>query len=380
VTRSEDDFPEAVRAALGGERVQRLLDYRAALSAAVSDAPERTVWPILVPIRSRETGAAGRREVVEFARRISAAEPHVRWNVVFGSLDDGRTQALISDLMPLSDSHPEQFALFDLHPRMSAWRLTALWRAHELAESLLESLIARRPMSAAAAARALAEGIAAFVVESEAISACWAKFKEEGRPDVESATTFRQEMNALLFQAQFGTRVGGLAKTHDALRRTNILSLLRRFGRRLPNPDEFGEWYAWLCDAVHPSFGFQAGYTTQRGMHEAGIQMITEVRRDPFATEEALLIESTIALAAVDIANAVFAEGVPQFERFRWIVDDFGLTTEVAFVSRFDYHGVHRRPRRNDLCVCGSGRKFKSCLHNWGFHLESSIDGEPNVP
>lgn len=74
-------------------------------------------------------------------------------------------------------------ALMDLHPRMAAWALTARWRAEELARETVDSLHAWRIITAATTARALMEGVFAFVGEAQKLEAAWTQMKLSGRPN-----------------------------------------------------------------------------------------------------------------------------------------------------------------------------------------------------
>ena len=50
----------------------------------------------------------------------------------------------------------------------------------------------------------------------------------------------------------------------------------------------------------------------------------------------------------------------------RWLFNDLGITSKVAFQTDLKYFGRFPKPGVNDLCPCGSGKKFKKCVHRWG--------------
>nr|WP_237558089.1 SEC-C metal-binding domain-containing protein [Streptomyces sp. SID5470] len=46
---------------------------------------------------------------------------------------------------------------------------------------------------------------------------------------------------------------------------------------------------------------------------------------------------------------------------------DLGLTAEIHGLNRLSYAGdSDQPPQRSDACPCGSGRKYKRCVHRWG--------------
>ncbi|MET8925238.1 SEC-C metal-binding domain-containing protein [Streptomyces sp. NPDC004623] len=48
-------------------------------------------------------------------------------------------------------------------------------------------------------------------------------------------------------------------------------------------------------------------------------------------------------------------------------MDDIGLTAELHGLNRLSYAGgSDRSPQRSDTWPCGSGRKYKRCVHRWG--------------
>ena len=88
-------------------------------------------------------------------------------------------------------------------------------------------------------------------------------------------------------------------------------------------------------------------------IQEFAHQPLLELAKTSFA------VTPTVAHAAADaviIAGRLLLDGLA---RVRWLIHDFGMTSEVAFNMRFDYYGPASKPGRNERCPCGSGRKFK---------------------
>lgn len=62
----------------------------------------------------------------------------------------------------------------------------------------------------------------------------------------------------------------------------------------------------------------------------------------------------------------------------RRIVEPYGLVGDITIIGFYFIGGsvflekqertlgAHPKPERNATCPCGSGRKFKRCVHRWG--------------
>jgi Reverse transcriptase (RNA-dependent DNA polymerase) len=123
-------------------------------------------------------------------------------------------------------------ALFDLHPRMSAWSLLHRWRAEELATGATRALADWQLMSAAALARSLLEGAMAFAWEAAKMESIWTEMKATGPPLVGEEISFREPLDAALESAQIGSRLAG---AH--VERSNVVTLVDK-GIRSANLDK----------------------------------------------------------------------------------------------------------------------------------------------
>ena len=179
----------------------------------------------------------------------------------------------------------------------------------------------------------------------------------------------RQDLSDALIQAQYGSRITGLSEAGEpAVQRTNVLTLLNKFLKARADSDELSLSYEWLCDAVHPSFGSQTAYVRVRAADPLRSTFQTVIARKAVPERKrAPITEPDVAHAAATAAAVAAHEFVLAAPAFSRLVFDYGLTTGVAFAPLPDYFGhVERRPSRNDPCPCGSGKKYKNCVHAWG--------------
>jgi hypothetical protein len=361
---------------LGVERADALETSVNGLTAVASQYPDRTSWFAHVPIPLRSLGSLAASH--ELADKISLLDPRGNWFLTTAKRPDGTFVGYASDLFvqsgPPSPLDVVRFGLLNLHSRMSAWCLGHLWRALDLAAASQRLLTTWEVIPAAACARGLLEGVAAFMVEGARIQDEWSRFKSAGLPTLETATSFRVELNKLLGQAQFGSRLSGTSEIRE---RTNVLTFVRKMARWEPAVDEI---YEWLCDAVHPSWGFTTVFVATQGVHEPRAIFAADLaHRTATAPTAAARIEPTIAWKTADAAALSVRRFLQDLPTLRWTIFDLGLTTGVAHLSRTPYFGTVRPvPGRNDPCPCGSGRRFKACRHEWGSPAEppTSASGE----
>lgn len=77
---------------------------------------------------------------------------------------------------------------------------------------------------------------------------------------------------------------------------------------------------------------------------------------------QADLVDSFTVLIATGLRRAELLD----LARARWVVVDLGLTADLASSIELQATLAYKRPERNEQCPCGSGRKFKRCVHRWG--------------
>src|SRR5262249_52308444 len=154
-----------------------------------------------------------------------------------------------------------------------------------------------------------------------------------GPPDPLAANHLREELNRLLVHAQYGTKIG-----ERGVRRKPIKRLIEQGVRHFEiDIEPLMQHYNWLCDAVHPSYGFQTAYTTRLLLHNSHAQLIEEAGRGVKAAPGADETEPTVAIAAVELATSALEALGSAFPQCLAMVDDYGLTTGVSFASRLDY-------------------------------------------
>ncbi len=361
------EFSADIVEMLGTARVEAVEKRLTAIRACVASAPDHTCWVKHVPIALRASDRdSAERELIERLRKNGPD-----WFYITAVRADGTHVGYASDLVRLAgpplDRGVSQFFLFDIHSSLGGWWVSHVWRAADLAEATYDSLGAWLILPAATCVRAFLEGVAAFVIEGEKLLAEWSAFKQRGIPDVSAVMEFREQFHGKLLQAQFGSRLGERGGPEAPIKRTNVMTILEKFSKR--DGCDVTAAYEWLCDAVHPSFGFQTAYVSTQGVHNSGATFAADLaRRTHTAHTRISKIEPTVAWACVDafiVAVDAFLGEVP---RLRWLIDDFGLTTGVAFTVPKLAIGSISNIGQNSVCPCGSGLRFEECCHSWGTH------------
>jgi hypothetical protein len=358
------EFSDSVADSLGADRIRRLRAAIDRLDHYASNVPERAAWLWLrpVPLASETTTGA----IEEFEAYL---RPHGRgWHSLVGVKESGERVGIAFDGFTPTDpaSMVGQLLIIDIHMSLGGWWTTHAWRVQDLAGSAVGAIEDWRIITAAPVIRSLFEGVAAFSVEGRSILKEWSDLKAGGLPGESRVHAFRQSVLGLLTQAQFGTRLGERSDhASRGIRRRSILTLLEKFGRL--QSDDFWEAYEWLCDAVHPSFGFGTVYVAAQGCHHAGTSIAADLAKrvidSPTADQR---FTPNVAHACVDL----YCDAVEAFLRFareiRWLVDDIGLTTGVAFGAPTYVVGGLPRVTPVGCCPCGSGVTIDDCCHYWG--------------
>ena len=373
-------IPANVGIAIGADRAAALMRVLGRLDEQAAAAPTSTTWAMLRPVVA--TDSDPERGITEVMARLEAASRASKRTLtyVLGNWPDGRAFAMACDLVagaPGVDA-AVQLQLFEIHSRLAGWYLTALWRAHELLNVLVEAIAEWRIVTAAAVSRALLEGVAAFWVESARMGDAWQQMKLKGAPGCFEVEEFKKSLGDTLFEAQFGTRIGqtGVKKTAVARNRTNVMTLLGNFAKAIGRKDEVDRLYEWLCDAVHPSYGFQTVFTARTLIDEQGTHVLVESNRHAVSDAREVETSPTVAWAAIDAAVLAVDSWVPAASRFLSVVDDYGLTTGVPFTTVFDYYRKFPRPLPGRPCPCGSGQIFRTCFHRWGVPMPETAGGK----
>jgi hypothetical protein len=186
----------------------------------------------------------------------------------------------------------------------------------------------------------------------------WDEFKRSGHPTPETLNDFTRTLNKRITSLHYASRVGQGQGRPPQIQSKNVMTYIEKLAKRTTGFDVM-DTYEWLCDAVHPSFGSWTTYSVVRARDPARHPMRPVVSNPR-------TVEPTVAQKAAD-AVILASELLDQdLAHARWVLDDVGLTTEIADSLRLDFPLAVHRPERNSPCPCGSGRKFKRCVHRWG--------------
>lgn len=348
---------------LGVARATRLEHRQQSLEAYIAKVPDSGSWVLHLPIPLASVDSIGASE--ELLQRLRSANVTDAFLMTFSS-PDGKRFGFASDIfqghIPPRGDDFVHFLLLDIHSAIGGFWLSHCWRTADLALGTREALVDGNIISAAACSRALLEGVAAFVVEGDGLIRDWSAFKGNGVPNVQDVVRFRQQFLPRLLQAIMGTRISELAFP-NALKRTSVLTFLGKFARQIGN-DVLSN-YEWLCDAVHPSFGFGTTYTAARGLHKSGATLATDLRRRPdIAGTPAAVIEPTVAFAVADATVVSIDAFLAQAPRVLGFMHDFRLTSGLPEIIP----SIQLPPATDDkaACPCGSGLGFSKCTHEWG--------------
>lgn len=360
-------FDENVVAALGLERALELDRLIAAMLELVQSAPEETIAVTHLPVRLKGGNISA--AVNELAGNLIHSEPGWGWATTTEIRPDGtrfgKASPFISPPMPGSVDWFIHFLFSDVHTRLGAYWLNHLWRGAELATASGDALGRWQVLVAAACSRSLLEGAIVFAEEVQGLLNIWDDFKRKGKPKQEELEAFVKLFNENLLQVQYASRITRQDAKYPLAKSKNILTHIEKWCRREKN-DRVGEIYEWLCDAVHPSWGFKTVYITYRGMHESRTHLLEKYARFPLSSMVGNEFGATVAKAAADSVIIACEILMNNLKWSRWIFDDIGFTSGVSSHAKLNYFGRMQLPGPNDRCPCDSGRKFKKCFHMWG--------------
>jgi hypothetical protein len=355
-----------IRALLGIDRITSLSVLLNEVHEVLISIPERGSQVRHVPIRLNAKNTKDAEK--ELVALLAKSSPD--WFIVTGSKPDGSHVGFASDMFMQEHSNPENdicaFAFYDIESCLKGWFLSHTWRAHDLVTSAEQGIVEWNIISAAACSRSLLEGIAAFVIEGEDMISEWSTFAKKGCPTLTEVSAFRDLFSKRLLQAQLGSRLGERGKNHASkIKRTNVLSLLERLEKKLGV--DIWTPYEWLCDAVHPSFGFGTIFVATQGHHETGAIIATDLAHHVDKVNVRMpKIEPTVALAVCDSLRISMQALLAEIPRIRW------LLTDMALVALSGHHPLQEEiygysaTSSNDQCPCGSGRNRTDCHHEWG--------------
>jgi len=346
---------EAVAEALGVERTKALADLTvrvADLQAMTADAGTTDV--LLVPLEGR---AARRWQELGLRRGED-------W--VFVASSDGTPILAVDEPSEEGMRHHAAAAVVypELHTRLVSWWLVHAWRSVDLLEDTLENLLRWRITSGAVTARALIEEAGSLTDEARKLADGWKVGKAALADPLKRPQAVRDALAPILVQASFGSRVKG---SHEKVQATNVLTFVQKLAKATADA-RFTDWYDWLSDAAHPAFGARIAFASPPLVHDSGAVVVRSYARSPLSLANGRKrqpLEPTIAFA---IADALIATGeviAKVLEQSLVVVDDFGLTTAAATLTRRVYWRNFSPVRGSRACTCGRGRS-SACRHRWG--------------
>ena len=369
-------FRPEVAEALGADRAANAwagAEDLIAMAEASPDAASNVLYQVL-ELRATNHEEA-EREISAKLQASGAASRSRDWSGIPLESADGRFGALVSPYFrhhspKNSEDGVYAFRLAEIHMRLGVWWLNHTWRAAELAKGARDGLQRWDVLIAAASARSLLEGAAYLTVELPEIIRLWDGLKSKGHPKSDEVTTFLRELTSKTFTAHYSTKLMTLNKSkgkeRSSLESRSVQTYIEKIAKQ--NPDA-GIMYGILCDAIHPSFGSALRYCTEVVEDRLKSQRLEQYHRNalPHTLVAGNTLPPVIAEAAAE-AMTLSAQLLRQDLRaIRWLIDDIYLTAELQPPSAgLNFPWAIKTPERNTPCPCGSGRKFKRCVHRWG--------------
>ena len=340
--------------ALGAQRTEALaqLSGRVANLQAMT-VDESTVDVVLVPL---EGHAAKRWEMLGLQRRED-------W--VFVASADGTTILAMDE--PSEEGMRDQAAAViypELHTRLVSWWLVHAWRGVDLLEDTLDNLRRWRITSGAVTGRAVVEEAGSLVDEAAKLAEASKVSKAIPADKFKRPAAVRSELEPILLHAGFGSR---LKISHKQLQATSVLTLVNKLAK-MTHDERFTDWYDWLSDAAHPAVGARIAFASPPIAHDTGAVMTRWHARAPLTLEgggKREPLEPTIALTVADALIATGTVITDVLEDSLAVVDDMGLTTAAATLTRRVYWRNFSPVRGNRPSSCGRGRA-SVCRHYWG--------------
>lgn len=348
------NWPMWVIEALGERRAGSLAQLSgrvASLQAMTVD--ESTTDVVLVPLKGR---AVKRWEILGSQRRDE-------W--VFVASADGATILAVDEPSAEGMRDPAAAVIYpELHTRLVSWWLVHAWRGVDLLEDTLENLRRWRINSGAVTGRAVVEEAGSLADEAAKLAAAWKVSKATPADKLKRPVAVRRELEPILLHAGFGSR---LKISHEQLQATNVLTLVQKLAKATGDK-RFTDWYDWLSDATHPAAGARIAFASPPIVHDTGAVMTRWYARASLVLEGGAKRESLEPTIALAVADALIAAGsviTDVLEDSLAVVDDVGLTTAAATLSRRAYWRNFSPVRGNRPCPCGRGRA-SACKHYWG--------------
>ncbi|WP_329433214.1 hypothetical protein OG564_10795 [Streptomyces sp. NBC_01280] len=357
MNKAEPGLTEAVADALGAQRTAALMELAGRVTALRRMSDDAgTIEVMLIPLTGR---AAQKWE------RLALREAE-DW--VYVRSDDGVTVLAVDQASEAGARDPAAAVIYpELHTRLVSWWLVHAWRSADLLADTLDNLARWRITSGAVTARAVIEEAGSLVDEQHAIAQAWRTGKAAAKGSMKRPALVREALAPVLLKAGFGSRMNG---SHEKLQATNVLTLVKKL-TKATGEGKFPKWYDLLSDAAHPAFGARIAFATPPLAHPSNAVTVRSYARSPMSLTDGnsvQVLEATVAFAIADSLIAAGTHMLNLLEDGLAIVDDFGLTTAAATLTRRTYWRDFHPTRGSRACPCGRG-KWSTCGHHWGSEI-----------
>lgn len=335
------------------------------LDSVGADEEAFTAVVRLIPI---ETSSAAAFQ----ARAERWSERDGEWSIVTTSADDsGRKWGYALPVTAQTAPEPYLIPFVEIHSLLAAWFLTYSWRTRQLTRSGLAHLHAGDILAAAACVRPLVETAAACFVDGGKLQSAWNAVKQAGPPTLDGDAFARKSemlsiLNELTWGAKFDDKASERQKSWTRVKRTNVLTQVEKLAKAAGSQLQYD--YQWLCNTVHPSIGNTFAFSGPSFVHDTRTHIITHFAGRPIHVTgpQGDIAEDTIQQAIVSAGASSCQCLAITLDAALRMIDDVALTTAAPRLSREPYWRQIVATKRNDMCLCRSGRKQKLCRHVWG--------------
>jgi hypothetical protein len=252
-----------------------------------------------------------------------------------------------------------------LHSQLYAMSVQVLWKASQLIRALSYALNLGDLIAAATMARSLVETTASFGTESNQISRLWMDRARQSAPDIASLDKFLEEVNTVVGQVMFGTKLKKDKQPETGIERTNIMTLIDKAEKLSENPG-LRRLYEVLCDTVHPSIGSSRAFWTSEPVAGTGSMFEFQMQRHA----PGVLGDLPYVIGSAALWSLVWL-GL-MWNLFDRTLRDMCLTARIYELPEVN-SGVVRPTPSDDFCICGSTRKSADCPHYFG-RVDVGID------
>jgi hypothetical protein len=267
----------------------------------------------------------------------------------------------------IGERNPMEAVVFPpTHSQLLGWYLFHAWRSVDLLSAGLDAASSRASSVMAIISRALIEELGCLASESLQIHKGWETAKLLDTTARHRAELVQNQVGSTVRNFAFATRMS-VFREHVP-NATNVLTYVKKLDT-LSRSSVFSELYDWLADSSHPALGARLTYVTDPLMHQSGATTVRahsrarlQIRNSDGTTTDFEYPTEMNARRGLELCGPLLLDQLCMALR---LVDDFGLTTSAAAMTKRIYWRNFLPVAPESNCPCGCGPWAES-LHRWG--------------